>query len=274
MASAKLQRQIRAQLKLFLGHNLPLSILVLHISQLEMPGLLSHTAPLPQRQRYHASSRQVEQVIHQMRRTMRASDTDIVKDEAGAAIILPGVEQMGALNILERVYQSIGLLQAKTIIPPLQHETEISIGIVTYPNSGISLEDLLRNNSLNARQIVLRPEIYPQDWLQLTQLPETEKLQKISDETSSKPQSGIHKPIPFMHLPASLPAHLAHLIPYKLAKRLKCVPVGFEKDNLTVAMVNPTNAQVIQTLHKKTNMHIFPVACNRTELQTLLTQGW
>src|SRR6266699_1427082 len=41
----------------------------------------------------------------------------------GAVIIFPGVDQQGMYGIAERVYQSINLLQAETVIPPLRRIT-------------------------------------------------------------------------------------------------------------------------------------------------------
>jgi hypothetical protein len=67
---------------------------------------------------------------------------------------------------------------------------------------------------------------------------------------------------------------LTHLIPHRIALELRCVPVGREHQNLTVAMVDPTNSTIISRLQQLTGLTIFPVACAEQQLDSLLTTDW
>src|SRR5258708_8413358 len=83
---------------------------------------------IPQRIAYHASADLLTQILRNIRRTLRTSDQILVETEGtGAALLFPQVDQEGMARIAERVSCSIRLLQAETIIPPLQSETEIAL---------------------------------------------------------------------------------------------------------------------------------------------------
>ncbi len=65
-------------------------------------------------------------------------------------------------TLLERVYYSINLLQSETVIPPLKRETDITLGIGSFPKPGALLEDLLYHTGFIAYRIILRPAVTTQ----------------------------------------------------------------------------------------------------------------
>src|SRR6266581_1967196 len=128
-ASPEMNALIRGKLEGCLPRSAPLSLLLLHVSQLEHVHIHPQSALLHKRQRYHASASFLEQVLVNVRRAIRDDDELLIHEGTGAAIIFPEVDKQGISVILERVSRRISLLQAETVIPPLERETDIVLGI-------------------------------------------------------------------------------------------------------------------------------------------------
>lgn len=280
-ATPELNSSVRMQLSNFFPRSTALSILLLHVSQLEHIHIAPQTAILHKRLRYHAPDSFLEQVLANMRRTIRESDQILMHKGVGAAIIFPDVDQQGIFDILERVYRNISLLQAETVIPPLKRETDIVMGVGSFPEAGSTLEQLLHHVSLTARRFTLRPAITTQLW-DLNQnnseeetVAPSSQFQRAYDLSQTAPRPGkVHSNIPYMQLPVQLPSRLKQLIPYQVANELRCAPVGRDHHCLTVAMVDPTNGAIIHTLHELTGLTIYPVSCDITALNALLVNKW
>ena len=288
-----LNTTLRSHLQTVLPSISCLSILLLHISQLEQTQISPETATMHKRRRYHPSVSILEQVMVNVRRAIRSEDLIYVDKGRGAAIILPDVDQAGAQKISERVYNNVNLLQAETLIPPLTLETEIVFGVGSYPEQGSSLEQMLASASQISYRLSLRPAITTHLWdtmppaafshgaedgLVDTTQPYTEDggQTPVPVNTSEGIGSAIHdfKAIPYLQLPSVLPARLKNLIAYMIASRIRCVPVGRDHQRLTVAMADPTDAAAIAELCEVTHMTIFPVSCDNKLLDQLLETKW
>ena len=267
-ASSILHARLSNTLQTLFPRSTPLSIFLLHIAQWERIHSTQQLT-LPQRQHYHVSPELMEQIIVNVRRVMRSDDQIFLQEQAGVVIVFPNVDQQGAYIILERIYHSVCLLQAETLLPPLTLNTTILMGMSSYPEPASSLEQLLYFTAVAARRFTLRPAI-------ITQLRDTSpspmQETEVKDEhpQHAKGQTGF----PFMCLPATIPPRLQQLIPHSLATELCCVPVGRNHHCLTVAMAEPTNHEHVQRLHNATGLTIFPVSCDVEELTTLLTRSW
>ena len=282
-ATAELNTSIRMQLSSFFPRTTPVSMLLLHASQLEHIHISPQTAVLHKRLRYHAPTSFLDQVLVNVRRTIRTSDQILIHKGVGAAIIFPNVDQQGIFNILERVYRSISLLQAETVIPPLKRETDIVMGVGSYPEDGPSLEHLLHRVSITVRRFTLRPAITTQLWSVASHEQEEAETsiytyQQVHDghaQSFTQPRPNKARVnIPYMQLPAQLPTRLKHLIPYHLARELRCAPVGRDHHCLTVAMIDPTDSSSIRTLREHTGLTIYPVFCDVDALDALLMNKW
>lgn len=272
LAPPSLKERLHTALAERFPRSQPLSVLLLHVSQMEQVYLSTASTSLYKRRRYHAPSGLLEQILINVKRVIRVDDEALLHDDVGAALILPDVDQQGAHLILERVYHSIGLLQAETVVPPLTRETTITLGIGTYPDAGHSLDMLLYRVGLIARRLILRPAITA-ELLAMKPIPRKEIVQ--SWHGSDIQQSGNDYPsVPFMELPKLLPKRLTHLIPYNLALKLGCAPVGRDHQYLTVAMVNPLNTESVHLLEEVTGLTIFPVSCQEEDLNALLAHAW
>jgi len=270
-----MNRSLRTQLESYFPCSTPLSVLLLHISQLEHIHIAPKSAILYKRHRYHVPASLLEQILINVRRTMRSSDHILVHTGASIAIILPDVDQEGSQALLERVYYSINLLQPETVIPPLKRETDITLGIGSYPKPGASLEDLLYQTGFIASRIILRPAVTTQlHGTRSIGLVEVNLYNRNQDKENDSLVAARNRGIPYMQLPTRLPLRLKHLIPYTLACELRCAPVGRDHNRLTVAMAFPADTQVIDRLRSTTGMTIFPVACEAKALDDLLEHSW
>lgn len=290
---------LRTRLQTVFASTPSFSIMLMHVSQLEPIHITAETTILRTRRRYHPSVSVVEQVMMNIRRAIRTEDLVYLDTGKGAAIIFPHVDQQGAYTILERVYNNVNLLQAETIIPPLTHETDIVLGVGSYPEQGPSLEHVLAHAGRVFHRLTLRPAITSHLWdtmpagesnlaLHKTFEHSTQNNLDIQDGTlsvSSAPQSMGAAPsiaastpdaavVPFLRLPAVLPTRLKNLVSYAVAEEFRCVPVGRDHNRLTLAMADPTDTEAISAVQKVTSMSIFPVSCDKDALNALLAQRW
>jgi len=272
----ELNHHLRMTLSQHFPRSAPLSLLLLHISQLEHLHIAAKSALVYKRPRYHAPGSFLGQVLANLRRTIRISDQILIHHGTGAAIIFPDVDQEGGYSILERVYHSINLLQSETVIPPLKRETDILIGLGSYPKPGSSLESLLYHTGLIARRLRFRPAVTPLSW-SIKPSGTTEALMHSranEDDEQALLNQARYTGIPFMQLPIELSPRLRQLIPYPLALELRCAPVGRDHNRLTVAMADPANRNAVRHLKETTGMIIFPVSCELAALDALLARGW
>ena len=274
--TAELNTHLRAALRDLFPRATPLSVFLLHIAQLEHLHIAPKSTVVHKRHRLHAPGSFLEQILLNVRRCIRYNDQLLIHDGTDAAIIFPAVDAEGAYTILERVYHSVNLLQPETFIPPLKRETDILMGIGSYPKPGTSSEELLYHTGLIARRLRLRPSVTAQ----LRSIKPSGVVEELlynrqhEDDGQALPPYARAGGIPFMQLPSRLPQRLKQLIPYDLALELRCAPVGRDHNRLTVAMAHPSDAHAIQRLRAITAMTIFPVSCEADALETLLKNGW
>lgn len=278
--SSELNRRIWALTQQFLANKESLSILIVHMTQLETSSLAPQAQRLYQRQQYHAALHLLQQVLVNIRRVIRIDDKMILQESSGAAFVFPQVDQSGIQAILERAYSSICLLQAETMLPPLTRETSIVLGIGTYAEPDATLEHLYRQAGSVAHEFTLRPAItahlYDAPPHSLVEIVPMHINHQRSDmaEHLKKSRESKEPVIPYMELPRALPTRLTQLIPYQIACDLHCAPVGREHQYLTVAMSEPTDQVAIKHLHEITGLTIFPVACEENELNNILHARW
>jgi hypothetical protein len=291
LASRELAVQVRQALEGYFPRSTPFSLLLLHVSQWEYQQVSQQATIVPVRHRFHAPKSVLEQVLMNVRRAIRSDDLLLAHAGTGAALLFPEVDRNGMYVILERVFRNVNLLQAETLLPPLRYETDILLGVGSYPEPGPSLEHLLYHAGLPARRLTLRPAITTQLWERdeagastwsedeerqkhlaaATMLPPGEREREHAEAMTSKSNM---RHVPFMQLPARLSGRLKHFIPHALASELRCAPVGRDHQHLTVAMADPTDEQAISRLKETTGMTIFPVSCDEDALNELLTEKW
>lgn len=278
--SDELRQTLYTHLNMYFLHTQPLSVLLLHLAQQEQANHLQ-TSFAAKRLRYHAPPGVLEQVLANVQRAIRSSDVLLIQEHVGAALIFLDVDKQGAYNILERIYNSISLLQAETIVPPLKRETSVLLGLGTTSQADTSLEQVCARAGHVARAFYLRPVITAAPWYERmnTQAaivpftaPQQRKIPHSEEVTAENKQ--MQSTVPFMALPAEIPSRLKHFIPHKIAVQIRCVPIGRNHHCLTVAMSNPNNMNDRQRLAELTGMTIFPIACDDDALDLLLDKSW
>ncbi len=272
LAAPELNSRVRMRLQELLEHIDTLSIILLHVSQVEPPPIVPPSQLPPRRQHYHAPEGLLDQLMVNVHRVVRDDDQVLLQTGSGAALLLPHVDSQGVYRILERIYRSLDLLQAETVIPPLTRETSILLGSASYPEQGRTLEQLLYATGAVTHRLVLRPVLALQ---QGSATGAVEDDDPIYEHTNKTMQADKMSPsAPFMHLPKALSHHLKRLIPYHMAQELQCAPVGRDQHRLTVAMADPTDGNALRLLAEYTSMTIFPVSCEEEALRALLTKRW
>lgn len=266
--SAELQERLNNQLDELLPAHPMLSLITIHLFQREPAPLSSSLAALTRsrQRRFHAPTHVLDEILAYVRRAIRFSDRMLIHANSGAAIIFPHVHHDNAFHILKRVTDNLDLLQAETMTPPLTRETTIQVGLGTYIQSQQTRQQLLSQAGQLCYSINLRPSITGQ----LYGVKPAPAFH-VSSTSTSKLYGSI---VPYIKLPRTLPTHLKTLLPYTLACEIRCVPMGYHQQRLTVAMAEPTNHHLIERLQAITGLTIFPVSCDECDLNTLLTQQW
>lgn len=275
LAAPELSTRLRKRIQDVLPHVEALSIILLHVSQIEPPPIVSPAGLPPRRRRHHAPDSFLDQLVLNMRRVVRGNDQILLQPGSGAALLLPHVDAQGAYRVLERIYHSLDLLQAETVVPPLARETTILLGSGSYPEQCRTPERLLAATATIAHRLTLRPAlVLDQGSLPSSSIRDEEEPARKSGEIAALQSGTTNAAAPFMHLPEEIPHQLRQLIPYHLAQKLQCAPVGRDQQRLTVAMVHPGDREAIHTLAELTGMTIFPVSCEERALNMLLERQW
>jgi hypothetical protein len=255
--------------------SVPFSLLLLHITQFEYVPMPPNSPLLHKRMNCHAPASFLAQVIHPVRRALRASDLALVDESgSGAALLFPQVDRVGIACIAERILHSINLLQAETVVPPLRHQTEIVLGVSSYPALAASPEELLVQASQVCERVVFRPAVLPESARREARAARVRGTTRRGVAQEERMRVVQPQAVPFMQIPSRLPTRLKQLVPYALALELRCAPVGRDHNRLTVAMANPADTRAICQLREVTGMTIFPVSCELSALETLLASNW
>ncbi len=79
--------------------------------------------------------------------------------------------------------------------------------------------------------------------------------------------------IPYLAAPIELlNAEIARLVPLNIASRYQCVPVGHERGKVTVAMLDPTNEDLLKRLTAATHLKVHPVVSTRPEITVAVSR--
>lgn len=75
--------------------------------------------------------------------------------------------------------------------------------------------------------------------------------------------------IPYLALPQQIPSSVRNLLPQEVMQQLQCLPIGRDRNSLTVALADPTDSGVLRQLEQITGMTIFPVMTDPDVLKSL-----
>lgn len=279
--SPELYGHLGKRLNTLFPRSMPFSLALLHVAQSEQV----EDAVSRKTTYYHAPPALLDEVMTQIRRSIRRNDYLLTHEGVGAAMLFPGIDERGMYGIIERLYHNISQIRAADVVLPLALETTIAMGVGSYPAPSSSVEQLLYAASTTAYRLVLPAAFSGNGWEDRRRSSE-QPLAWEEDERDTRDhlpafaidhaftRLPLSRSAPYMQLPGRIPARLKQLIPYDVARSVQCVPVGRNHHSLTVAMANPRNAAQVHTLQELTSLAIFPVSCDLDELQVLLSDPW
>lgn len=180
--------------------------------------------------------------------------------------VLSGANLQGAEIVEERLWEALlwrvhNMGEYETLRP-----ANLAIGHGAFPDPHASPGELLRSAAEFSRRFGGHvKQALPRRAGHIEQaLPtEPEELPKLARKLG----------IPYLALlPKRLPQRVLHILNARLARELRCCPLGRERNTLTVAMLNPQDHQVIERLHQETGLRIYPVLTHPEALETALSQ--
>jgi len=177
-----------------------------------------------------------------VRRNIRRSDTVFLLERI-CAIILPATPFQGAQAVARRV---------STLLVDIDYELQVFSG-----QSALSLWQRLQFRYARVVSAgepeVEHPHAYP--------------VVEWNAERESVPAQSI----PYLAFLANYPPHrLLHLLPYELACRYRCVPVGAERAMLTIGTSQCLDESVIAHMQEVTRRGIFQVRCEVSMIDDVL----
>lgn len=178
------------------------------------------------------------QVAGRIRRNIRHTDT-ILFLEPVCAIGLPATPLQGAQSVARRV---------KTLL------VEVDCDIQTF--YGLSALTLWQ------RMLSQRPLVVGEEESQTEHLHACPTVQQAHLNASD---------MPYLAFLASYPSRrLLHIFPYELACRHQCIPVGAERDMLTIGTSQRLDESVIAYMQEVTRRGIFQVRCDVSMIDDVL----
>jgi hypothetical protein len=79
--------------------------------------------------------------------------------------------------------------------------------------------------------------------------------------------------VPYLAPPQSIPGSVRDLVPPELMRQHRCLPVGRDRNTLTVALADPTDSGALSHLEQVTGLTIFPVMTDPELLESLEPGG-
>jgi hypothetical protein len=179
------------------------------------------------------------------------------------SFVLPGANLQGAQIVEERLWEALlwrfhNMGEYEAVRP-----VNLAIGHSAFPEPHASLDELLRAAGEFSKRFDRREKQPLAHRVGQAQPLEQEELPKLARELG----------VPYLALlPNRLPQRVLHIVNARLARELRCYPLGRERNILTVAMLDPQDHQAIERLRQETGLRIFPVLTHPEALETALRQ--
>lgn len=195
-------------------------------------------------------------VGNRLQRAIRRCDVIMRYGPHAFALILPQTGDGVAERAAERLIDEVNT-QPLTERADLSPAPALRIGISSYPSLALDSEQLINQAQAALDLAKTRPAQPISIWRQLTdQLDEAQRLG-----------------VPYLVDPSEMiTADLAQLVPLDFARRRCCVPVGYERGKLTVAVVDATDGYLLSELATVTHLSIHPVISGQATIMMALNR--
>ncbi|WP_069803377.1 hypothetical protein [Thermogemmatispora onikobensis] len=189
----------------------------------------------------------LERAVRRIRQQIRASDL-IFSLEGECALLLRSATLAGAEAVMQR-------------LRPLLADVEHSARCLAGEAARQFLSELQRR-----RPRLIEAEQRDRDQQGSGQARESEEA-AVSEEGGGQAGSQL----PYLAFLSSYPSpRLLHLLPYELARRYRCVPIGAERGTLTLATARRLDRAILDQLQTVTQRAIFQVRCEPEMISEIL----
>jgi len=186
--------------------------------------------------------------------------------------VLPGANLRGAEIVEERLWEALLWRTHNMDEQETQCPVQLTIGHGALPDPHSSPAQLLRAASEVSKHFGERTRRTIRH-LNVRGNNEHEKEPVQQEEKEELSLLARKLGIPYLTLlPRKLPQRVLQVVNARLARELRCYPLGRERNMLTVAMLNPQDHQALERLHKETGLSIFPVLTHPEALDNALKQ--
>jgi hypothetical protein len=227
------------------------------------------TAGKQEPQRAQASSQHLLEVIRPL---ARKTDQVFLHQQTGY-VVLPGADLQGAEIVEERLWEALlnhtrKLAAQEELLCPVQ----LTIGHGALPEPQRDVETLLHAAREVSRHFRVRPiRSARPHYAPVSGIDESEAVAEGEHAEISRLARKLG--IPYLTLlPRKLPPRVLQSVNARLARELRCYPLGRERNMLTVAMLNPQDHQTLERLHQETGLSIYPVLTHQEALDNALKQ--
>ncbi|MBX5451626.1 hypothetical protein [Thermogemmatispora sp.] len=191
------------------------------------------------------STAALERAVRRIRQQIRASDL-ILLLEGECALLLRSATLVGAEAVMRR-------------LGPLLADVEHSARCLAGEAARQFLHDLQRR----------QPRLIRGEQRDLQSQDRTQRGEAATAFEADQGQATSQ--LPYLAFLSSYPSlRLLHLLPYELAQRYRCVPIGAERGTLTLATVRRLDRSALDHLQTVTQRAIFQVRCEPEMISEIL----
>ncbi len=234
---------------------------------------------------------------------VRRTDVVLRCGEHCCAVILPGAGAEGATRVAHRFRRRLADLQVEILplqvglasAPEQATTSEALIDLASWPclrlvpGAGVEgvrydeAEERVRSDGVlpvrERRSSLIPEEAAAQAGEHCTRSRKADgsetQRRSLHDQTRIRPPVTFVQAraralgIPYLAPPQQIPSSVRNLLPLEVMRQLQCLPIGRERNALTVALADPTDQAVLRRLEQLTGMTIFPVMTDPDVLETL-----
>jgi hypothetical protein len=208
-------------------------------------------------------------LLQNIRGLVRKTDK-VLLHEQKIYFVLREADLQGAQIVEERLWEALLWRTHNMGTQESPRPQSMTISHAAYPEPHTTLDDLLNAVERPARHFGTVPEraVY-----HIHKRSTRHEEPITSGDKEELPLLAQKLGIPYLSLlPGKLPHRVLHALNARLARELRCYPIGRERNMLTVAMLNPQDHTILERLHQETGLHIFPVLTHPEALERALKQ--
>jgi hypothetical protein len=236
---------------------------------------------------------------------LRRSDRVVRCGETGCAAVLFDADGDGALRAMQRFQP---MLDARTLLhvslrigfaaaPEQTSEGQALLALALKPRLSIQAAPDARKGLLprmdeivegkpaaararpkgrGARGKARKATIHLREMLPIAPAFSAEPARPLLGDGSLAPPDEMHTwararilGVPYIAPPQHIPSSVLNLLSVEVMHQLRCLPIGRDRNMLTVALADPTDKGVLQRLEQMTGLTIFPVMTDPGALEAL-----